>query len=108
MNWISSIKSTGCSAIPAEVDRRSSVDLVRAQATARPSPIHRPGAVDRPTRHRHRKLVYRIADDGAIEDQFEVDLQTGSSDPRQSDASLPARSRASGTGDPDLRSSHYL
>ena len=83
--------------LPPDFDRRSSVEwyeLKSGQAIAVIFPVWSTG----PRVNGNRKLVYRIKGDGAIEDQFTVDLQVGSS-PRQCDTSLPDSSRAAGTGD---------
>jgi hypothetical protein len=66
--------------IPADVDRRSSVEwyqIKSGQAIAVADPLRSTGQPDIV----YRKLVYRITGDGAIGDQFAVDLQTGSSAP---------------------------
>ena len=84
--------------LPADVDRRSSVEwyqIKSGQAIAVIDPLRSTGQPD----NVYRKLVYRITGDGAIEDQFAVDLQIRIERPRRSDASLPAGSRAAGTGD---------
>ena len=107
MNWISSITSSRCSPFPTEVDRRSSVQWYEIENGQAIAVFDRP-CVDRGTgQRRQRQMVYRIAGDGAIQDQFEVDLQTGSIALTQADASLPARSRAPGTGDPVRRRASY-
>ena len=64
--------------LPAEVDRRSPVEwyqIKSGQAIAVIDPLRSTGQPDKV----YRKLVYRITGDGAIEDQFAVDLQSGSS-----------------------------
>jgi hypothetical protein len=69
--------------LPPDVDRRSSVDwyaLKNGQAIA---VVVSERSSDR-LENIYRKLVYRIKGDGAIEDQFTVDLQTGVSDPDNS------------------------
>jgi hypothetical protein len=66
--------------LPADVDRRSWVDWYKiksGQAIAVVGPRWSTGQPDNVSR----QLVYRITGDGAIEDQFAVDLQTGSSAP---------------------------
>ena len=66
--------------LPAEVDRRSSVEWYQknsGQAIVVIDPLRSTGLPDIV----YRKFVYRITGDGAIEDQFAIDLQTGSSTP---------------------------
>jgi hypothetical protein len=66
--------------LPADVDRRSTVEwyeIKSGQAIAVVGPLWSNGQRDNVSR----QLVYRIKGDGAIEDQFAVDLQTGSSAP---------------------------
>ena len=67
--------------LPPDVDRRSSIDwyvIKSGQAIAVVGPAWwRTGQRDNVSR----QLVYRITGAGAIEDQFAVDLQTGSSGP---------------------------
>jgi hypothetical protein len=66
--------------LPPDFDRRSSVEwyeLKSGQAIAVIFPVWSTG----PRVNVNRKLVYRIKGDGAIEDQFTVDLQVGSSAP---------------------------
>ncbi len=66
--------------IPADVDQRNLVEwyaIKGGQAIAVVGPLWSTGQQDIVSRH----LVYRIKGDGAIEDQFAVDLQTGSSAP---------------------------
>jgi hypothetical protein len=66
--------------IPAEVDRRNLVEwyaIESGQAIAVVGPLRSTGQRDDVSR----QLVYRIKGDGAIEDQFALDLQTGSSAP---------------------------
>jgi hypothetical protein len=66
--------------LPADLDRRSSVawyQIKSGQAIAVVDPVRSTGQPDIV----YRKLVYRITGDGAIEDQFAIDLQTGSSAP---------------------------
>ena len=80
MNWISSITSRRCSA-----SRPTSTGGVRSQwyqiksgqAIAVIDPLPSTGQRDNVSR----QLVYRIKADGAIEDRFAVELQSGSSDP---------------------------
>jgi hypothetical protein len=60
-------------AIPTEIDRRSTVqwyETVNGQSIA---------VFSRDSNQASKQVVYRIADDGAIQEQFELDLQTGSS-----------------------------
>ena len=66
--------------LPAEVDPRSAVQwyqIKSGQAIAVIDPLPSTGQRDNVSR----QLVYRIKADGAIEDQFAVDLQAGSSAP---------------------------
>ncbi|HEV3309657.1 MAG TPA: hypothetical protein VG815_03975, partial [Chloroflexota bacterium] len=66
--------------LPPDVDRRSSVEwyeLKSGQAIAIVFPVWSTGKRENVSR----KLVYRITRDGAIEEQFAVDLQIGSSAP---------------------------
>jgi hypothetical protein len=68
--------------LPAELDRRSAVQwyvLNSGQAIAVAGPL-RARQPDQPD-NVLRLLAYRIKGDGAIEDQFVIDLQTGSSAP---------------------------
>jgi hypothetical protein len=68
--------------LPADLDRRSAVEwyeLNSGQAIAVVGPL-RARQPDQPDKVL-RLLAYRIKGDGAIEDQFVVDLQTGSSAP---------------------------
>jgi len=63
--------------IPTEADRRSSVQwfaMDNGQAIAVFTPSYSTGEPDSVSKLK----VYRIAGDGAIQDQFELDLQTGS------------------------------
>ncbi len=64
--------------IPTEVDRRSSVqwfEMDNGQAIAVFDRVWSTGEPDKVLR----RMVYRIASDGAIQDQFELDLQTATS-----------------------------
>ena len=81
MRWITSTTSSGCSPFPPKSTARARCTGTRS-ATARRSPTssdqRSTGEPDNVTK----RMVYRIAADGAIQDQFEVTLQTGSPDER--------------------------
>ncbi len=68
--------------LPADVDRRNYVEwheIKTGQVIAIVGPLWSTGGRDNVMR----QMVYRIKGDGAIEDQFPVDLQTGSTAPNK-------------------------
>jgi hypothetical protein len=68
--------------LPDDLDRRSWVEwyeIKSGQAIVVADPLESTGQSDTV----RRQLVYRIAGDGAIEDRFAINLQTGSSAPNQ-------------------------
>ncbi len=94
MHWITDTTSPRCSPFPPKSTARARCRGTRS-ATARRSPNstapRSTGEPDNVTR----QMVYRIAADGAIQDRFEVALQTGS--PVTNEASPPSMAGSRGS-----------